>query len=823
MADQTRTIKIVVDAEGAKSAVDAFAASMGRLEKAIFSGTAGLYLLDKALSIIKGSFDTLITKPALLAARFETLGVVMERIGKTAGYSATEVDKYAQQVQKSGITMNESRQGVIRLMQAHIDLSNAQKLARIAQDAAVIGQINSSEAFERLIHGMVTAQTEVLHAIGISVNFEKAYRDIAKTLDKTTDSLTEEEKAQARLNVVLSAGERISGAYEAAMGTAGKQITSMQRYHEDLMTTLGQVWTDSLTIAVMQYVDQLKLATDNSKMLEREGNLRDWGRDVTIVVAFVSDTFRLFYNLIMEVVDELKILGSGIGALAANAGVLRDWMTGSIPTDQVISQLKAVSAAATEYETSIVKANQARWNAKSYGDIAEEYWKKSDAAAAAKRARDNDPANIAKIKSEAARRDAEKARADARAATEDMLKNYRSDNERLNDELKKFQTLATKAGLSQEEINSGIAHIKAKFAGKRGAKEENQALKALRNLGSDNVKLEAEIEYMKKYGTALNETNKIEMQYEITHGKYSKKVAEGTKQQLLASAALKDRLENEKAFIKDAEKWADTHNDKLLQMGNELELLKASSREREILQIQQELELDYLERIKGKTPEQIAFIRQQTEEYEKLAIAKTKVRQEFERSAEYGAQSAFQDYADSATNAAEQIKSVLTNAFSKVEDAMVQAFTTGKFSFRDMANSIIQDLIRISIRQGITGPIASAIGNSGAASWIGNAFSSLFGARALGGTVAAGQPYVVGERRPELFVPDVPGRIVPQVGGMGDTQQVNHVTIQINQQTGETDTKASGEQAVELGQRLNIAIRRILLEERRNGGLYAQA
>jgi hypothetical protein len=35
--------------------------------------------------------------------------------------------------------------------------------------------------------------------------------------------------------------------------------------------------------------------------------------------------------------------------------------------------------------------------------------------------------------------------------------------------------------------------------------------------------------------------------------------------------------------------------------------------------------------------------------------------------------------------------------------------------------------------------------------------------RAMGGPVTAGMPYLVGERRPEVFVPDRSGRIVPSV------------------------------------------------------------
>ena len=51
--------------------------------------------------------------------------------------------------------------------------------------------------------------------------------------------------------------------------------------------------------------------------------------------------------------------------------------------------------------------------------------------------------------------------------------------------------------------------------------------------------------------------------------------------------------------------------------------------------------------------------------------------------------------------------------------------------------------------------------------------------RASGGPVAAGQPYIVGEKRPELFVPNTAGRIVPRIpsvaglaGGGGESASV---------------------------------------------------
>jgi len=76
----------------------------------------------------------------------------------------------------------------------------------------------------------------------------------------------------------------------------------------------------------------------------------------------------------------------------------------------------------------------------------------------------------------------------------------------------------------------------------------------------------------------------------------------------------------------------------------------------------------------------------------------------------------------------------LKDAFSGIEDAIVQFATTGKLEIRELANSIVADLIRIQIQKQITGPLANWLGGllgGGSASW----FSGLFHD---GGPVTAG-------------------------------------------------------------------------------------
>jgi hypothetical protein len=192
--------------------------------------------------------------------------------------------------------MLESRNSAIKLVQAHVDLANASKLARIAQDAAVIGNINSSEAFERLVNGISRGNVLILRNIGINVNLQSAYQQMAQELGKTAKELTENERVQARLNAVMERGTDIAGTYQASMDTAGKQILSMNRYVSDLKTTFGETFNEVLTIAVMGLTSGLKDANGEVSELAKNGQLQEWGHNLTMVFVGVANAIDNILN-----------------------------------------------------------------------------------------------------------------------------------------------------------------------------------------------------------------------------------------------------------------------------------------------------------------------------------------------------------------------------------------------------------------------------------------------------------------------------------------------------------------------------------------------
>lgn len=151
-----------------------------------------------------------------------------------------------------------------------------------------------------------------------------------------------------------------------------------------------------------------------------------------------------------------------------------------------------------------------------------------------------------------------------------------------------------------------------------------------------------------------------------------------------------------------------------------------------------------------------------------------------------GAKDAFQNYIDQAQNVAGLTNTAFTNSFKDIEDSMVNFVTTGKFSFKDLANSILAELVRVEVKilesQVLQSVFGSFFGGGGpdvgaASAASGQAASDILsGALAGGGPVNANSTYLVGEKGPELFVPSQAGSIVPngQYGGSGVTVVSNN-------------------------------------------------
>lgn len=183
---------------------------------------------------------------------------------------------------------------------------------------------------------------------------------------------------------------------------------------------------------------------------------------------------------------------------------------------------------------------------------------------------------------------------------------------------------------------------------------------------------------------------------------------------------------------------------------------------------------------------------QETENYyRRLELAQQKLNQAIEKrrgSFEEGffgrMTEFFRDLPTQMEVGAEAFDSVMGN----MERALNTFVQTGKLSFKDLARSIIADLIRIQMRaqmlslfKGLFGGLFSGGFGSGYAFGNQDLGQYLMGnGRASGGPVDSNTPYMVGERGPELFVPRSSGSIVPNhaLNSMGSTTNVTNNYIQ---------------------------------------------
>ena len=200
------------------------------------------------------------------------------------------------------------------------------------------------------------------------------------------------------------------------------------------------------------------------------------------------------------------------------------------------------------------------------------------------------------------------------------------------------------------------------------------------------------------------------------------------------------------------------------------------------LEQQRKTQLEAIQKIQNLPFEGVGGMKQRMEEINKLyderraqieaTAALTKQEQD---SFAYGWQQASEKYRNNIKTDAEYAAQQMSNFTKGFEDAFVKFVQTGKLSIKDLANSMIADFARVQAQKMLSG----LFGMSGGGGFFGG-IAKIFGF-ANGGIPPVGQPSIVGERGPELFVPQSAGRIIPnnQLGG-SSSNTVNNTAVSYN-------------------------------------------
>ena len=161
-------------------------------------------------------------------------------------------------------------------------------------------------------------------------------------------------------------------------------------------------------------------------------------------------------------------------------------------------------------------------------------------------------------------------------------------------------------------------------------------------------------------------------------------------------------------------------------------------------------------------------------------------------------------------DAAGQLKQAYQDIGMSIKSGVVDAITSaidGTKTLGEVANNVMKNiankLIDVAINMALFGvPMGGGKG--------GGLLGGLF--RANGGSVMAGQSYVVGERGPELFTPGRSGSIAPN-GAIGGAN------IVVNVDASGSSVQGNQPDAAQLGRAIGAAVQAELIRQKRPGGL----
>lgn len=744
-------------------------------------------------------------------------------------------------------------------------LELAQQTVQLGTDlASFTNYAGGAEGATQALTSALLGETEAAKSLGVVLTDDQMEK-YASSVGKSWKNLNLAEKAQLRLNAAIAQSPNAVGDFARSMNSYANQVRIADAISRDFTTTVGEGLLQAHTSALIAIngnrgaIEQLStvisgfLASESDDLISFMDDVSDSGKKSSTEISILASSFIQASGGAKALWNGIQIAVDGIIALVDTVIVGKEqinlfgealYRVMTFDFEGASSSLNKAGEIGKNWSKNIRESFSIDWNDMTKGlDMVsrpdaffKEYTKRveklrKDAAESARKtarssgggtgtnttSTDSEKSKIesAKRALEGVRAEIEKMRGSGDDFGIDLVR-------KLDDIAKNAKT----AGLSMSEMNA----LQNEYAQAATAQHYQKIADAIRdvdiqiaNLNGDTAKarileVNKQVEELTRRLTELGEAP----------DRVTKKA-----QELRAALNLQSQ-------IKDAQAAADFYRELAELSGN-------YGRSQEYVDQLLSLQADNLIRNVGIT-------RELADEWLRLQKIQNS------REAWAGAYRATQEYFSEATNLAQGFENLTTNAFSSMEDAIVAFASTGKLSFSDMVNSMISDLIRLTVRANITGPLAGALGSGLSnlfSDWSTNIkFNNLADSIVAGATPSAHgnilsgagissysnsivseptlfgfdrlTPFarggIMGEAGPEAVMPLVRtsgGNLGVRAEGVGTSPQIN---IQVINQTG-TDATAEVQQQrnAQGGMDFVVMLKREVASDIVRGGVIAQS
>ena len=296
---------------------------------------AGGVAAFNVLSAGAGTLKNFASEAVMASARAEQLSRVLYMMGKNAGISKDVINEQIKGIRSMGIELGVAQNTLQNFIRYQLDATQATKLARVAQDAAIMENVNSSQSLDRLIWGIQTQNTQIFRTAGLMVNVGASLDAYARKVGKTTADLSSNERVQATLNAVLKEGVKIQGAYTTSLDSPLKMLGSMERVVNDIQINIGNALLPAFTSLIKEglvpFLTSMKQMTASGGSLSKFfANLGEILTNITkaffgVIPTLVSlgTAFMTFFApLLLTFGALIKVVGASQTALMALGGIM---------------------------------------------------------------------------------------------------------------------------------------------------------------------------------------------------------------------------------------------------------------------------------------------------------------------------------------------------------------------------------------------------------------------------------------------------------------------------------------------------------------------
>ncbi len=175
------------------------------------------------------------------AMESQSVRIAFENLASGAGQSADELLESLKSAAKGTIAEYDLMLSANKAMVLGVATNSEQfsSLMEVARDRARAMGLTTTQAFNDIVTGIGRGSRMILDNLGIIVSLETANEEYAKTLGKTTEALTEDEKKTALLNAVLEQGQKTLDKTSQNTMTASEMFESFKASIKDLAVGIG--------------------------------------------------------------------------------------------------------------------------------------------------------------------------------------------------------------------------------------------------------------------------------------------------------------------------------------------------------------------------------------------------------------------------------------------------------------------------------------------------------------------------------------------------------------------------------------------------------